>query len=368
MSKASLSIEDVREVDDAGRTHLEAILTTGQLVEFINDGLIKFEGNIRPDWRDGGRMLPKTKRKVERWAREILDGTAALGNLSIRVNPDVTDWRLVEDEDGRLRLEAASADTAVDAESRLRAVHQAHQANPALFNPNQRVAVRVYLLTDEDAARVGAAYNTRGDRVNDSAAKSAYQDTPSEKLAGWLLKQSGNPHLSSDNIEILSNTVSAASHKLAGFNTLVKAIEQEWDSDPVTPKQVEEMGAYISRAWEHLVAARPEFGLASIRDRRHFRDHSVGGSALGLYGAVAVIHAGYDKDLSTEDLQAIMDRLGPDEDGTDWLSKDNADWVKIGVLGAFELSDGTEVLRPRNSFQSRSAVAKSFLTRAGLDS
>jgi DNA-sulfur modification-associated len=363
-------IADVREVDDAGSTHLESVMTAGFIVQAVEDGHITFENNIRPDWQAAGKELPKTKRKIARWSQEILDGNAALGNLSIRLDP-TTPHELVQQESGQLDLEiehgsGKATDTSVDSQSRLAALVRAAKASPVLFNPDQRIAVRVYIADLDKAHEVAAAYNTRGDKVNDSAAKFAHAAQPLEKVAGWLVKDSGNPHLSSDNIEVLSNTVSASSTKLAGFNTLVKALEQEWDTPPVNSTQVERMGEYISACWNKLVAVRPEFGLTTVRDRRHYRDTSVAGTALALYGVMAVIDAGYQKGLSADELEPHLKKLGPDDAGEDWLSKTNGTWQSVGVLASSTLKDGSEVLRPRNTFQSRMAIAAKFKERAGL--
>src|SRR5205823_3817910 len=108
-------------------------------------------------------------------------------------------------------------DTAVDSESRLKAIVKALNSPMGSKMENQRFAVRVWIASDELAQRVAANYNTRGDKVNDTAAKWAYQETAGQRLARALVD--GSRHLRLDNVEVLSNTVSANSHKLAAFNT-----------------------------------------------------------------------------------------------------------------------------------------------------
>src|SRR5680860_609817 len=95
-------LHDVREVDDAGGTHYETVMTGRQIIDLMDDGHLKLEGNIRPDWQKN-KMSAKTKRKVNNWAQDLLDGNGVIGNLSIRLDPDPSkvDYEI---EDGDLAL------------------------------------------------------------------------------------------------------------------------------------------------------------------------------------------------------------------------------------------------------------------------
>lgn len=91
-------------------------------------------------------------------------------------------------------------------------------------------ALLTIILEDPNAAKVATIYNTRGDKVNDSTAKFAYSETKEQEIARFLVNRS--EHLGQDNVEVLSNSVSASSHKLTAFSTISSAIETSWKGGP----------------------------------------------------------------------------------------------------------------------------------------
>src|SRR5439155_25809687 len=173
------------------------------------EGLLRLEGNIRPDHMQGHKMGPKTRRKIDTWANELLSNNAVIGNISVRLDPKTSHFSIEEDEDGDLMLvlHRGHFDTAVDSESRIKAILRAAASKAGTFKPDSRFAVRIWLASDDNAKRVAAIYNTRGDKVNDSAAKYAWQQTPEELLARKFMEKSS--HLGIAKVEVLSNTVSA---------------------------------------------------------------------------------------------------------------------------------------------------------------
>src|SRR4051812_48759592 len=82
-----LIINNVGLVDDAGSTHYECQMTGGFLVDLYKNGLLKLTGNIRPAHGEGVKLKGKTKAKVEKWTRELLENNAIIGNISIRLDP-----------------------------------------------------------------------------------------------------------------------------------------------------------------------------------------------------------------------------------------------------------------------------------------
>ena len=378
---ATLTITDVREIDDAGGIHYETRMTAGYIVDMFYGGLLALEGNIRPkDENNKGPKKasyiqsivagysPKTRRKIHGWAQEILNGTMAFGNLSVRLDPMTKHLIAQDGQQQDLLIETPAGehavDTAVDAQSRILAALLAAETQPVLFNREQRLAVRVYICDLDKAHEIAVRYNVEGESVNASRAHSASPRTPADRLASWLLRDSKNPHLSTDNIEIMSNSVSAGSHKLCGFYTLPLALDQEWTSLPVTDGDLTKVGNFISECWFHLVTVRPEYGLTSIAVRQGYRKTSVAGAALGIYGAMSVISGCYDKGLTSVEAQPYLDKLGGE-----WALKTNKRWEQIGVLTSSVIEKDGEsvtVLNTRNTFQSRKAVAQEFRKRAGL--
>lgn len=366
-----ITISDVREVDDAGGTHHEAVLTGRQIVDLIDEGLLKFEGNIRPDWRSN-KLSVKTKRKVNNWAADLLEGNGVIGNLSIRLDPDPgkTDYEI---QNGVFALFTGYFDTAVDSQSRMTAIRMAAE-NIEKMNPEaehlleRRFAVRIWIADDKTAARVGSKFNTEGEKVNESAAKSAYSDDfTTDDLANRLIRNSR--HLTFNNVEILKNSVSASSAKLFAFNTLSKALEDHWTDVPFSDAERDGQVSFLVAFWDKLVAVRPEFGRLSIEERKQLRGSSVAGTALSIHGVAAVaakIWATRDRDLTCLEHLAEPVKTGNGLHEVDYFSYKNNLWQRVGVLVSSVTSGGETRQTLRSSFQTRKAVADAMVARVGL--
>jgi hypothetical protein len=355
-------IRHLRPVHDAGTTHYEGVMTGAWFSENLDSKVLVFGGNIRPDWQDGGRMGAKTKRKVDRWTEELLDNSAVMGNLSVRLDPSKCDYDVDEDEDGdyTLNLYSGQLDTAVDSQSRITAINRAVKNPVGSFNVHTRFATRIWIADDLLAARVGSDYNTRGDKVNDTAAKFAYQDDGEKRIARMLLEQS--PHLGVENVEVLKNTVSASSSKLFAFNTLTQAMESFWKGEPTNAAEEQSQAAFLVGFWQALVDVRREFGRLGKSDRMSLRGTSMAGTALSIHGLIAVASAIYAKKL---DPASVLAQLGEPvivgDEPVDYFSYLNPTWQRIGALVD---ADGRPQLRM--SFQSRRAMAGELLSRVGL--
>jgi hypothetical protein len=360
-------IEGLRKVDDAGVVHYEGVFSGAWFANHEDEGVLRLENNIRPDWNPNGKVGAKTRRKVDRWTEELLKNNAVMGNLSIRLDPDKSEYNVAPDEDGdyTLTLYEGNFDTGVDSQSRITAILQAVRNPLGTFKAGTRFATRIWIADDELASRVGSDYNTRGDKVNDTAAKYAYQDNYLKKLARHLLERS--PHLGIDNVEVLKNTVSASSSKLVAFNTLTQAMETFWSSDPVNDTDLSAQTDYLVDFWNKLVKIRPEFGRLGKADRQALRGSSMAGTALSIHGVVAVADAAYTARI---DVASALAHLGEDiyVDGraVDYFAYDNPTWLRIGALVTTEDKDGNERKSIRMSFQSRKAVANELKHKTGL--
>ncbi len=144
-----------------------------------------------------------------------------------------------------------------------------------------RFAVRIWVVNDTTAKRVAANYNTRGEKVNDSAAKFAWQETAGQRLARRLVD--GTPHLGIDNVEVLSNTVSANSPKLATFNTFARGLELYWHGEPLNEAEEREQAEFLVHFWNQLVGVRPEYGRLTKAARQEARKRSVSGTAVSIH-------------------------------------------------------------------------------------
>jgi hypothetical protein len=356
-----LDIMRVTEVDDAGGVHLEAVMTAGYLVDLNQSGLLALTGNIRPQ-HNAPTLKGKTRSKVDRWTRELLDNNAVIGNISIRLNPDKSTYDILIDEetgDTYLHLEDGIFDCAVDSLSRIKAILFAAQAPTQTFNLSTRFEVRIWLTNDEDSARVATIYNTRGDKVNDSAAKWAFSETPEQQIARKLVN--GSEHLGQDNVEVLSNSVSSRSNKLTAFNTISKGLELFWAAGPVTNADVEAQAAWLISAWKSLVKVRPEFGILPTPARQGVRATSVAGSGVSIHAVIAAMSALYSQSIDPDE---AFDRLKqrPTE-SVDFFAFANPVWANAGVI-AKSGNDGNYSVR--TSYPTRRAAAKLVTERIGV--
>jgi hypothetical protein len=364
-----LVINNVQEVDDAGKVQYETVMTGRLLIDLIETGRLKLENNIRPDHKPGVRMKAKTKAKIEKWAQELCENRAVIGNLSIRLDPMHSLFEVVTGENGQqdLYIDRGDFDCAVDALSRIKAIQRASKAAAGTFDTGTRFSVRIWVATEEEAHRVASIYNTRGDKVNDTAAKYAYQETAGQRIARALMMGSSN--LGLDNVEVLSNTVSASSAKLVAFNTLVQAIENYWQPEALTAADEKAHADYLIRVWDEVVKVRPEFGRVTKSARKEMRGSTIAGTAVSIYGIVAIASAMFESNEapSASRFVALKADVRAGNGGmVDYMSYDNDLWTKIGVLVLSEDKAGNPKKSLRMSFQTRKAMADEMLRRVGL--
>ncbi len=345
-----LEIRNIAVVDDAGGEHIECQMTGAFLVDLYNSGLLTLTGNIRPS-HNMEKLTGKTKSKVGKWTRELLANEAIIGNISVRLDPTCSESEVwFDDETGEqcLTITKGVLDCAVDSLSRIKAILAAADNPLESFELATRFQVRIWMLDDTLAKKVATIYNTRGDKVNDSTAKYAYSETKEQELARRLVN--GSDHLGQDNVEVLSNSVSASSHKLTAFNTISRAIETSWKGGPVTTADVEAQSSWLISAWDSLVKVRPEFGKLSTPARQEQRKKTIASSAVAIYGLIGAMSTMY------------ADHVDPDEafthitmnDHEDLFAWDNPVWTQAGVVAP----SGSGSMTTRNSFPARRAAIR----------
>lgn len=354
-----LEIRNVGVVDDAGGSHFECQMTGAYLVDLYRSGLLTLTGNIRPE-HNRDQVTGKTKMKIQKWTRELLDNNAIIGNISVRLNPDRAKsevWNDEETGDTCLTIREGVLDCAVDSLSRIKAILSAAENPLASFNLDTRFQVRIWLLNDIDAKKVATIYNTRGDKVNDSTAKYAYSETQEQELARRLVNHS--PHLGQDNVEVLSNSVSASSHKLTAFNTISKAIESFWKGGPVTAADLDEQSEWLIDAWDALVDVRPEFGKLSTPARQSYRRNSISSTAVAIFGLIGAMSVMYAEGVDPQEaFPKLQQATGPDI-----FAIDNPIWRNVGVVTP---SGTAGKFTTRNSFPARRAATRVLRTAMGL--
>jgi hypothetical protein len=363
-TSAPVVITNVQSVDDAGGVQFESVWTARFLVNMVDTGLLQLTGNIRPDHNPDVRESAKTRQKIETWAEELLRNEAVIGNISVRLDPATSHHEVIKQEDGQMELlvNRGQFDCKVDSLSRIKAILKAARSPAGTFNPDTRFAVRIWVVDDNLGNKVASIYNTRGDKVNDTAAKYAWQATPDQRMAKMLMQQS--KHLGLDNVEVLRNTVSASSHKLVAFNTLAQAMETFWTGEPLNPAEEQEQVKFLVDFWDALVTVRPEFGRLTTERRKALRGSSIAGTALSVYGLIAAANALYHQNINPAlVLPPLQDTVPVDGEEVDYFSYDNPVWVRIGALTLAEDKDGSERKQLRMSFPSRRAIADELLRK-----
>jgi hypothetical protein len=185
--------------------------------------------------------------------------------------------------------------------------------------------------------------------VNDSTAKYAYSETKEQEVARRLVN--GSEHLGQDNIEVLSNSVSASSPKLTAFNTISRALETSWKGGPATAADVEAQASWLISAWDSLVKVRPEFGKMSGPARQQQRKSNIASTAVVIYGLIGAMSTMYaehiDPDIAFKALAITSN---------DVFAWDNPVWSRAGVVTPTGTDSGS--LTTRNSFPARRAATR----------
>lgn len=250
-------------------------------------------------------------------------------------------------------------DCAVDSLSRIRAILGAAEHPVGGFDLNTRFQVRIWIANDELAARVGANYNTRGEKVNESTAKYKAPEGPEQRIAQNLVRRSS--HLGIDNVEIHAMSVSARSAKLTAFATISKAIEKTWGAGPVGEADIEAQTAWIISAWDSLVAVRPEFGRLSTPARTETRKTSIAGSSVTIHALIAAMSTMYMDSLDPSvEFPKLAKRPGEE---FDFFDLENPIWEEAGVVST---SRATGRLGVNGSFPARRGAAKLIAERLGI--
>lgn len=283
----------------------------------------------------------------------MLANDAIIGNISIRLDPTKSESDIWFDEETgqtNLTITTGVLDCAVDSLSRIKSILGAADNPLGSFDLATRFQVRIWMVDDATAKKVATIYNTRGDKVNDSTAKYAYSETKEQEVARRLVN--GSEHLGQDNVEVLSNSVSASSHKLTAFNTISRAIETSWKGGPVTAADVEAQSSWLISAWDSLVRVRPEYGKLSTPARQAQRSATIASSAVVIYGLIGAMSAMYTDHVDPE---AAFKAIAAEED-SDLFSWHNPVWAAAGVVTPS--GSGTGTLGTRNSFPARRAAIR----------
>jgi hypothetical protein len=197
--------------------------------------------------------------------------------------------------------------------------------------------------------------------VGPGVACTAYSETKEQEIARRLVN--GSEQLGQENIEVLSNSVSASSHKLAAFNTISRALETSWKGGPVTAADVDAQASWLISAWDSLVKVRPEFGKLSTPARQQQRKANIASTAVAIYGLIGAMSTMFAEHIDPE---IAFKALAVGADGEDVFAWNNPVWARAGVVTATGTDSGN--LTTRNSFPARRAATRVLQNVMGLRS
>jgi hypothetical protein len=160
---------------------------------------------------------------------------------------------------------------------------------------------------------------------------------------------------------VLSNSVSASSHKLTAYNTISRALETSWKGGPVTAADVEAQSSWLISAWDSLVKVRPEYGKLSTPARQAQRSKSIASTAVAIHGLIGAMSTMYAEHIDPE---MAFKALGTDNGKSDVFAWENKIWSRAGVVTPTGSDSGT--MTTRNSFPARRAAIRVLQDIMGL--
>jgi hypothetical protein len=299
------------------------------------------------------------QRKVERWTDELVDGQAILGQLTINIPKEEGSVRYADD-DHRLEIDSAIA-TCPDSRHRITAIVNAVNTvgRGSGFDRNRRFSVRIYNVYKHEEPRIFYALNQEGQPADATRSKWIYPKERLQALAKTLVERS--PHLSADNVDTVRDRLSRRNPRLVAFNTISTGFEDFWkgfEVDLDDSDKFEEVVRYLVDFWDSLVDVLPELRRLPMEQRKRIRETSLMDSAIAIHGYLQLARSMYESRADP----SILQQLGRPE----LFSRDNPEWVRLGVLIPVMDQEGNSRLNLRNARQAREAMGKRLRQEVGL--
>lgn len=354
------TLENVVPTQDGRFDCYDAVVTGHDIATLYKTGFLKLD----PEHQRGEDTLTRKpildKEKIERWADQLTQGQAYLGQLSWNFREGET--TLDYDPGSRTLTVGAGAATIPDSFHRHMAILKAVEsaARGSGFDPTKRMfSVRIYHVPIEEENRIFYAMNQEGKKADPTRSKWLHR-VGVTKLAAALVERS--EHLK-DNVDTVRDRLSKKNPRLFAFNTLSHAFEEHWPTakDATMAADVD----YLVRFWDKLVEVRPELGKLDISDRKIVREKSLVDSAVAIMAYIALAHRMREQGIGL----AALEKLRPQERNgveVDFFARTNPIWQQVGVLVPRVNKKGVTTLNLRNARQSRDAMLTKIAELLGV--
>ncbi len=363
------SIENVSRTEDGPYPCYDAVMSAHDIHQLYKTGFLKVDHERQRgvDSVTGQRILDDEK--VERWAEQLVQGEAYLGQLSWNFRKDET--MLDYDEEKRSLKIGAGAATIPDSGHRHMAILKAAESvsKGSSFKLDRKVSVRIYNAPASEENRIFYAMNQEGKKADPTRSKWLHR-LGATKIAGALAEQC--PSLK-DNVDTIRDRLSKRNPRLCAFNTLSGAFETYWaDCNPEETDVFKASVDFVVRFWNKLASVRPELGRLDIVRRKQVRETLLVDSALAISAYVATARKMYDAKLDLDLLNKLSrpaaNTDGEEQQNVDLFSRENPIWEQIGVLVPSTKKSGEKVLTLRNARQTRQAMLGTIEGVLGLNS
>jgi hypothetical protein len=361
------SIENVSRTEDGPYPCYDAVMAARDIHQLYKTGFLKVDHERQRgvDSVTGQRILDDEK--VERWAEQLVQGEAYLGQLSWNFRKDET--MLDYDEVKRSLKIGAGAATIPDSGHRHMAILKAADSasKGSSFNLDRKVSVRIYNAPASEENRIFYAMNQEGKKADPTRSKWLHR-LGATKIAGALAEQC--PSLK-DNVDTIRDRLSKKNPRLCAFNTLSGAFETYWaDCNPEEADVFKASVDFVVQFWNKLASVRPELGRLDIARRRQVRETLLVDSALAISAYVATARKMYDGKVDLSRLQKLCRPTagtGEEQRDVDLFSRENPLWEQIGVLVPSTKKSGQKVFTLRNARQTRHAMLSTLEGVLGLN-
>jgi len=354
----STSIAPVLVSHDKGEEVYDVVVSARDIARMFTHGLIQIDDEHQRGKNSvTGKQVYK-QQKVERWTEQLLKDEHVFGQLTWNFRPEETDATYDPDQEAFV-IRSGSA-TLPDSAHRHRSIVNAVESieRGSTFDPNMVFSVRIWRVPASAESEIFYGMNQEGDKADATRSKYLMQRNPGERVARELVRRSD--HLTEDNVEVVSNTLSARNPRLAAFNTVSKAIEGAFGEMAVEDET--ETLVYLLNFWDRLVSVRPELQLLPLPERQKVRRESLSASALAIHGYFSLagrMHA------AEEPLESL-EKLTAPEGEEDFMALSNPEWQERGIVVPAERRNGEIGLSVRNALQTRRAMADALADRIGL--
>jgi hypothetical protein len=359
----SLELEEVSVTQDGASDCFDAVVTAKQIYQLQKMGFLEIDYD-RQRGRDPVTGQPIfNEEKVERWAEQLIKGTAYLGQLTWNFRRD--EAKVEHNTETRTLSVRSRGPTIPDSYHRHMAIIKAVEASQkgSQFDIERKFSVRVFNVTAEEEKRIFYAYNQEGQKADATRSKWFYQDGVS-KLAASLVERS--IHLQEKNVDTVRNKLSRRNPRLCAFNTLSRAFDTHWsDVDVDDEDSLEAYVDYLLKFWNKLVEVRPELGHLSLEKRQRIREASLVDAAVAIAAYVGVARKMWQEKPDFTVLENLSKTVQVDGKEIDFFDRKNPTWLKRGVVVPSQNKKG-ETLGLRNTRAAEGAMFEEVAKQIGV--